>query len=59
MQASNYANEQQDRRELSIKSSKLDERYGKIGIQAVAAAVRCRGKERKSERLRIVPQDCD
>lgn len=52
--------EQKDaRRDRPTKSSKLDERYGEIGISAVAAAVRCRGEERKSDRVRYVPQDCD
>jgi hypothetical protein len=29
---------------------RLNDRYGKIGIEAVAAAVRCRNEERKVER---------
>ena len=41
------------------RSAKLDERYGEIGIPAVAAAVRCRAEKRKSDRARYVPQDCD
>jgi hypothetical protein len=45
-------------REVS-QPSNLDDRYGKIGIPAVAAAVRCRAKERKSDRLHLIPQDCD
>jgi hypothetical protein len=55
-------NQQQDaHRDASTRArpSKLDDRYGKIGIPAVAAAVRCRGEKRKAERARLVPQDCD
>jgi hypothetical protein len=54
--------ERQDtQRDTSTKArpSKLDDRYGKIGIPAVAAAVRCRGEKRKTERTRLVPQDSD
>ena len=52
--------EQQDARgEQGARSAKLDDRYGKIDIPAVAAAVRCRGDNRKSDRARYVPQDCD
>jgi len=52
--------EQKDaRREQATRSAKLDERYGKIGIPAVAAAVRCRGEKRRSDRARYEPQDCD
>ena len=52
--------EQQDAaREQGTRSAKLDDRYGKIGIPAVAAAVRCRGEERKSAHAGYLPQDCD
>ena len=51
--------EQKDARREHARSAKLDERYGEIGIPAVAAAVRCRGEKRKSDRARYVPQDCD
>ena len=52
--------EQKDtRREQATRSAKLDERYGKIGIPAVAAAVRCRGEKQRSDRARYEPQDCD
>jgi hypothetical protein len=52
--------EQKDvRRERPTRSAKLDDRYGEIGIPAVAAAVRCRGEKRTSDRARYVPQDCD
>ena len=47
------------RRERPMRSAKLDERYGEIGIPAVAAAVRCRGEKRSSDRVRYIPQDCD
>jgi hypothetical protein len=55
MQAKKFADEQQNTR----RETKLDDRYGKIGIQAVAAAVRCRGQERKSDRVRYATQDSD
>jgi hypothetical protein len=35
----------------------LDRRYGKIGILAVAAAVRCTGDERRSGAPKRVPAD--
>ena len=47
------------RRERPMGSAKLDERYGEIGISAVAAAVRCRGEKRSSDRARYTPQDFD
>jgi hypothetical protein len=56
MQAKNFADEQQN---STRRETKLDDRYGKIGIQAVAAAVRCRGQERKSDRKRYATQDSD
>ena len=60
MQAKTSADDRQEtRRETPTRSSKLYDRYGKIGIRAVAAAVRCRGEERKSRRARLVPQDSD
>jgi hypothetical protein len=60
MQARNTADDRQNkRREAATRSSKLDERYGKIGISAVAAAVRCRGEERKSHRVRFVVHESD
>lgn len=39
--------------------SELDGRYGKIGIEAVAAAVRCRREDRAPSRSRHTPQDSD
>jgi hypothetical protein len=60
MQARQSASERQDvRREQSTNSSRLDDRYGKIGIPAVAAAVRCRGQERKTHRAHQVQRDSD
>ena len=50
---------QETRRENSTRSPKLDDRYGKIGIPAVAAAVRCKGEPRKAQRTRHLPQDSD
>jgi hypothetical protein len=61
MQARSSAEDrhQETRRETSNRSPKLDDRYGKIGIPAVAAAVRCRGQQRKAQRARPIPQDSD
>lgn len=60
MQARASAADQRDaRRDTSTKSSRLDERYGKIGIPAVAAAVRCKGEERKASRARFVAEESD
>jgi hypothetical protein len=60
MQATASAETHQDtRRETSTRSSKLDDRYGKIGIPAVAAAIRCKGEQRKAHRTQHVPQDSD
>jgi hypothetical protein len=39
------------RRDTSTRPAKLDDRYGKIGIPAVAAAVRCKGEQRKASRF--------
>lgn len=57
--ASTQDHHQETRRENSTRSSKLDDRYGKIGIPAVAAAVRCKGEQRKTQRSRHQPQDSD
>lgn len=37
----------------------LDERYGKIGISAVAAAVRHQGEQRNTTDMRNPPYDSD
>lgn len=38
----------------------LDDRYGEIGISAVAAAVRCKGEDRRrTNDVRFTPHDCD
>ena len=50
---------QEKRRENSTRASKLDERYGKIGIRAVAGAHCCKGEQRKAQRTRHLPQDSD
>jgi len=57
MQTRKIADEKQNtwRRE----NTKLDDRYGKIGISAVAAAVRCRGDERKPKRAVAIVRDSD
>ena len=39
--------------------TKLDDRYGKIGISAVAGAVRHKGQQRKPDQTRFIPQDSD
>jgi hypothetical protein len=61
MQARASAEEQhqETRRENSTRPSKLDDRYGRIGIPAVAAAIRCKGEQRKAPRSRHLPQDSD
>jgi hypothetical protein len=47
------------RRDTSTKPSGLDDRYGKIGIRAVAGAVHCKGEQRKAGRPRLVPKESD
>jgi hypothetical protein len=59
MQQQQKRQQENARGEQAPRSSKLDDRYGKIGIPAVAAAVHCRGVNRKSDRPRDLPQDCD
>lgn len=41
------------------KNSDLDTRYGKIGISAVAAAVRCKGEQRDKRATRAEPYERD
>jgi len=52
---SKHINERDHRRS----SCELDDRYGEIGISAVAAAVRCRSEERSTKRSRHLPQESD
>jgi hypothetical protein len=61
MQARASADEHRDTRRDTSTRSKLDERYGKIGIRAVAgAAVHCcKGDEHKAKRERRVPRESD
>jgi hypothetical protein len=60
MQATKSADDRHEtRREASTRSAKLDDRYGKIGIPAVAAAIRCRREERKSHRVSHVQHESD
>jgi len=40
-------------------SCELDDRYGEIGISAVAAAVRCRHEDRSAKRSHHLPQESD
>jgi len=51
------ANEQSQDSQRHYKS--LDDRYGKIGISAVAAAVRHQGEQRNVANSRILPYDSD
>jgi hypothetical protein len=39
--------------------TKLDDRYGEIGISAVAAAVSHKGDRRKTNAIRFIPYDSD
>ena len=51
---------QEDVREDTAKRADLDKRYGKIGISAVAGALKhqpCEKPRRKDRE--IVPEDCD
>jgi hypothetical protein len=60
VQARASADDHRDtRRDTSTKPAKLDDCYGKIGIRAVAGAVRCRGEEHKASRTRFVPKESD
>ena len=50
------ATEQKDSRR---QSTDLDNRYGKIGISAVAAAIRHQGEQRNTTAVRYTPYDRD
>jgi hypothetical protein len=52
---SKHTNEQDHRRS----SCELDDRYGEIGISAVAAAVRCRSEDRSVKRSRQLAHESD
>ena len=39
--------------------TRLDDRYGKIGISAVAGAVRHKGERRVTQQFRQTPHDSD
>ncbi|MFN3656532.1 MAG: hypothetical protein ACK4UO_04660 [Pseudolabrys sp.] len=44
----------------SRRRTDLDDRYGEIGISAVAAAIRCKGEEtRRTRDTRLIPYDRD
>lgn len=44
----------------SRRRTELDDRYGEIGISAVAAAIRCKGAdERRTSETRFSPCDSD
>lgn len=46
------SNDSTERQDSSSQSTNLDRRYGKIGISAVAAAVRCQSDARSSNEAR-------
>jgi hypothetical protein len=50
---------QEQRQDTRRPSTELDDRYGKIGISAVAAAVRHKGEKPKSKDAHLIPYDCD
>lgn len=52
-------NQRQDQRTESVERNELDNRYGKIGISAVAAAVRHQGEQRTVTEPRFSPYDRD
>jgi hypothetical protein len=56
MPTPNSANEHDNSRRPA---NELDDRYGEIGISAVAAAVRCRREERAPSRGQHLPHDSD
>jgi hypothetical protein len=56
MQARHDAEREQNKRR---DESRLRDRYSKIGIEAVAAAVRCRNEERKQTRRPVEPRESD
>jgi hypothetical protein len=56
----NAAKGRQDAREDKTKRADLDKRYGKIGISAVAGALKHQPCEKPRPKDRdIVPEDCD
>ena len=61
MQATRATEQSQDsqRQNKSIQDKSLDERYGKIGISAVAAAVRHQSQQRYADTTRFQPYDSD
>ena len=61
MQATRATEQSQDsqRQNKSIQDKSLDERYGKIGISAVAAAVRHQSQQRDAGTTRFLPYDSD
>lgn len=56
MQSSQVAEKEPNKRR---EEAKLNDRYGKIGIEAVAAAVRCRSDERKLVRRPTEQRESD
>jgi hypothetical protein len=56
MQATKATEQSQDSRSHF---TKLDSRYGKIGISAVAAAVHHRGQQPNRREIRQTPHDSD
>jgi hypothetical protein len=56
MKASKQMEQSQDSERKNIR---LDRRYGKIGISAVAAAVQPKGERRNVTELRHIPYESD
>jgi hypothetical protein len=61
MQATKAAEQRQDslRQGSNGKHTKLDDRYGKIGISAVAAAVCHKGERRERRAIGMTPAERD
>lgn len=51
--------QQQQQQGSPSQATKLNDRYGKIGISAVAAAVRCKPEQRPVTESRFTPLDSD
>lgn len=50
---------QEQRQDNRRPSTELDNRYGKIGISAVAAAICHKAEQRKTKDAHLIPYDCD
>jgi hypothetical protein len=58
MQAKTATEQRNNQQDSQRQHSSLDNRYGKIGISAVAAAVRCKGQTETVFKVRL-PYDRD